>query len=249
MTKFLLLNLIFCFTVLNIYSQSLELENAFGKVNNGDTITLAVTANQAILLIGVNVKNTSNTDLNVKVRKIDIQLVTGSSNHLCWTGCYTPAPPATSLASGFVSDELLIEAGTSTSLFTGDYNSHGNSGKSSFRYTFFDENNPNDSVSFIAIFYAGSGVGIDRSSKASIVSSIFPNPANNNITINYELNDVKYAKFEIRNILGITVKLVDIPINSSSINININELTNGVYFYYFITDDRLFSSKKIVIQH
>lgn len=58
--------------------------------------------------------------------------------------------------------------------------------------------------------------------------SVFPNPANNEVTIN-GLEDLNVSSLEIVNMAGATVKAYD-NVNTPSFNMNIADLENGMYF-------------------
>ncbi len=241
MKKVLLFSILSYFTVLTAFAQSLELSNAYGKMNDGDTIVLFNTNATASFAVGVTVKNTSGSDIDVKVKKTELSLISGSENYFCWVSCY--------LANTYVSPTgITLKPGRDTSVFTGDYNSMGNAGASYIRYTFFDSKTPSDSITFVAKYIAGSGVGIENTQAKAQVSNIYPNPARNTVSLNYDLNGAQHAQFEIYNILGSLVKTIEIDETSGLLNIDVTDLNNGVYFYSFIVNDKVITSKKLVIQ-
>ena len=57
---------------------------------------------------------------------------------------------------------------------------------------------------------------------------VYPNPANNEVTIN-GLENLSISSLEIVNMAGATVKSYD-NVNTPSFNMNIAELENGMYF-------------------
>jgi hypothetical protein len=69
---------------------------------------------------------------------------------------------------------------------------------------------------------------------------IFPNPANNKISIQYKENNNYQIK--ILNIMGETVLI------TKTKEIDISSLPNGTYFLNFETD-KFLTTKKIIIQH
>ncbi|MBL7895034.1 MAG: T9SS type A sorting domain-containing protein [Bacteroidia bacterium] len=70
---------------------------------------------------------------------------------------------------------------------------------------------------------------------------IYPNPASNNINI--QLSNSKSAKVEIINQFGQVVKTVNIESNND--NINISELSSGVYFVKTLSENKT-SVKKLI---
>ena len=242
MKKILLFSFLTYFISLGLFAQSLELNNSYGPVANGDTVVMATTLLNQTQVMNVNVKNISSSDVNVKVKKTELNMVSGSDAYFCWASCYAP--------SIFISpDPLTISANTSAPNFTGDYEDNGNAGTSWVRYTFFLESKPSDTVCFVIKYIAGSGVGIDDASPKVEVSNIFPNPANNKVSVNYDLNGATNAQLEIRNILGSVVKSVELTNTNGQVSIDVSDLTNGVYFYSFMVNEVAVKTTKLVIQH
>jgi len=242
MKKILLFSFLTYFSVLGLFAQNLSLENSYGAVGNGDTIVMASTNNSAVFAIGINVKNSNSKAIAVWVKKTELQIVPGSENYFCWAQCYLP--------STYVSPDSILIKGNGVAVdFSGDYDSQGNVGASYIMYTFFDKNNPTDSVAFVVKYLAGSGVGIEETTPQAEVSNLFPNPAKNIVSINYDLKGATNARLEIRNILGSVVKVVEINESKGTVKVDVSDLTNGVYFYSFIVDEQVITAKKLVIQN
>lgn len=242
MKKILLLTLLTYFSILGAYAQSLELYTKDGvKLNNGDTIVSVSTDATADLVVGMNVTNSGTSTLNVLAKKTELDIVSGSENYFCWVSCYLP--------NIFVSPSpFTIAVNDTIKIFSGDYSSNGNVGTSYIRYTFFSQKNVNDSIAFIVKFIAGSGVGIDDAKPSVEISNLFPNPATNKVSVKYDLKGANNAQLEIRNVLGSLVKKVSINESNGLLNVDVSDLTNGVYFYSFIVNNEIIKSKKLIIQ-
>jgi len=242
MKKILLLTLLSSIISLGVFAQSLQLSNKYGIVNNGDTITMATTDVDHIFAIYLDVKNISSNYISVRAKKTEISVLANTINYFCWGSCYDTAV--------FISlDSILMGHNDVNKTFSGDYEANKVTGTSIIMYTFFDQDNPNDSVAFIVKYMTGSGVGIDDAKPEVNISNIFPNPANNFVTVNYDLNGATNARIEIRNILGSIVRTQEVSGNSGQINIDVSDLTNGVYFYSFIVNDMPIKATKLVVQH
>ena len=194
MKKILLFSIISYFSVLGVFAQSIKLQDKSGNnINNGDTIVMVSTDAHAIFAIGLDVINTTSSDLAVWAKKTELSIIPGSENYFCWVSCYIP--------SVFLSPDSLIIAGNATNkIFSGDYEANGNVGASYIMYTFFNDAKYSDSIAVVVKYVAGSGVGIDDSKPSVDVSNLYPNPANNKVSINYNLNGANNARLEIRNI-------------------------------------------------
>ena len=84
---------------------------------------------------------------------------------------------------------------------------------------------------------------------ASSIMSVYPNPANQNITLNMENN--ASGVFQVVMYDRFNKAVVETSINtqlSTEITIPTNQLVNGVYFI-IVTSDDIRSSKKVIIQH
>jgi len=241
MKKILLITFLAYFSTLGLFAQSIQISVGGKVLNNGDTVILVSTDTLVSFTLPAIVKNNSTKSISIKVKKAELSIINGSENYFCWYQCYIP--------NVFVSpDSILFSPGSTNTNFSGDYISHGYSGASYIMYTFFDMHNTNDSIAFVAKYVAGSGVGIENAKAKAQVSNIYPNPARNTVSLNYDLNGAQYAQLEIHNILGSLVKTVEIDKTSGLLNIDVTDLNNGVYFYSFIVDDKVITSKKLVIQ-
>ncbi len=131
-------------------SQSLTLQTPEGvNVPNGGEITIYGEETVYEIISHLFVTNISSTAINVSVQRHQIYLVEGSGNLLCWMMCFD----STVNVSLF---PLEIAAGaTNEEDFSGHYRPWGNVGISRIAYTFYDDNNPNDSIMAIINYAAG----------------------------------------------------------------------------------------------
>lgn len=84
----------------------------------------------------------------------------------------------------------------------------------------------------------------------NIFLNIFPNPATNHITIEFDLTETTNISIEIKNILGQTVKEIDSSLYSNGknkIEIDVSEFSQGLYFMQLKSENE-FISKKFVKQ-
>lgn len=92
-------------------------------------------------------------------------------------------------------------------------------------------------------------VGIEEEASSVNFFSIYPNPANNNANIAFELNETANVKVSVLNIAGQTVYAESLGnVNGSHIlNLNANELANGMYFVNLTANGQVIT-KKLNIQ-
>lgn len=93
------------------------------------------------------VHNTGDRDMDVMAKRNEIEIVPGTINELCWGACFPPdvsvSPYPITIPAGGVSDPTA---------FNGHYKPQAQAGTSIIEYTFFDQDNPADSVS-MTVFY------------------------------------------------------------------------------------------------
>lgn len=86
-------------------------------------------------------------------------------------------------------------------------------------------------------------VGVSELAKSSVIK-IYPNPAQNNITVNFPGNQLETADLEITTALGQTVFTKSIISNEQ---IDISNLSNGLYFIHLKGNSLNISSQKLII--
>ena len=84
------------------------------------------------------------------------------------------------------------------------------------------------------------------SNKDSFVN-VFPNPANDNLTISHNLTTKDgIISLEIMDVMGRV--LMNKTINNTNNQIDINQLSSGLYFYNIIQNDKMVQSGKLVVE-
>ena len=242
--KRIILFLSFLFlTVSFAIGQSLSLSHNGNTINNGDEVTIFgdSTYNNTIYSY-IDVTNNTSNDVDVLVKKVELSLVSGAENTFCWGVCYTP--------STYVSpNAVTIASNSTTSDFYGEYMPKGNLGESKIMYVFYPENDENDSTA-IVVNYKATGVGVEENSFNPDLGDAYPNPADNKVFFEYDLqNPVDNAKIIIRNMIGSIVKEKRLSQSSGKISFDMYDLNEGVYFYSYIIDNEIYITRKLVVKH
>ncbi|MGZ4056362.1 MAG: T9SS type A sorting domain-containing protein [Bacteroidia bacterium] len=76
--------------------------------------------------------------------------------------------------------------------------------------------------------------------------NIYPNPATNQITLEFDLTETKNTTIEVKNVLGQTVKSISniaFQKGTNKIEIDISDFTNGIYFLQLISEHRQLTAK------
>ncbi len=222
------------------YSQSLLLTHDGTPVLNGEEVTYHGLPSDPEVVAEMDITNNSGVSLDILVKKVEIDLVIGSTNTFCWGLCFPP--------NIYISPEIIaIAAGaTNTIDFSGHYYPNGFAGSSIIRYVMFNALDPNDSVCFNARYDVV--VGLDDPNSESTLSNVYPNPANMKATFNYTVEAGAKAELLIRNVLGSTIRKIELA-GDGQARISTSELSEGIYFYSLMVNGRIQSTRKLVVAH
>jgi hypothetical protein len=195
------------------------------------TIT-SIDPESGVMKFPLAVKNTSTSDIQVKVRRIEMFTVAGSINYFCFVSCYTPEISVSP-------DALLVYAGDTVDSFYADYEPGTEKGTSEIQYEFFDANNSKSSTTVVARF-SDSSSGLNNVSSSSCV----------NVSSSKDFISVSYCLAEdqtlvIRDITGkITGKQT---LKAGARTEIIPFLTKGIYIYSVERENGISFAGKFII--
>ncbi|MBW7846904.1 MAG: T9SS type A sorting domain-containing protein [Bacteroidales bacterium] len=227
-------------------AQSLSLFYEGEQLANGQEVEIVSELNEDPyyeMIAFAQVKNNTDREVSVMVRRITHSVVDGTENQFCWSACYPPFVDVSSVPYPIPGNEMTPEG-----IFSGHYLPQSKTGTSVLEYSFFIEGDPNDSISFVVKFKV-EAVGLaDRKEKASI-SNAYPNPANGMVNFDLDLgNNERNARLVIQNLLGQPLLEQVIEPGAKHLSIPVSELREGVYFYTLYIDNKNIVSKKLVIR-
>jgi hypothetical protein len=239
MKKFLLISYLLGIAACLGYSQSLTLSNASGPVPNNSYVNVVGLPTDDEIVVELYVTNNTTDSIPVKVKKVELNVLPGTSNLFCWGLCFSPTV--------FESpDPLYIHGNTTNETdFSGHYLPSGIPGMSVMRYVFFDERNPNDSVCANVNFHAYP-LGTGEPSKGTSVNA-YPNPASGNVTFTYS-SQAAASSILVRNLLGETVKEISLSGSAGKVVFNAGDLTAGIYFYSLTVNGHSAATKKLIVR-
>ena len=90
-------------------------------------------------------------------------------------------------------------------------------------------------------------LGIPTLPEPAATLTVFPNPNNGLMTLNYALINTKEAHFELYDICGKQINSYALDINKYALTIDESQLSRGLYFYRMVLDGIKTSGGKIVI--
>jgi len=218
------------------FAQSLIVE-AYDSVVVGD----ATTAND---IYGyATVKNVSSDSVLVRFKRIDgnyNQLT--DNNAICWGICFiqsiSVSPPSYS---------VMLGPGDTASASTHVYpDQDGVARTGNITYVFFDSDNESDSVSYEVRYVTATDLSLANLAVEPELS-VYPNPATDHLEINYVTQSSQKTSFEIINLVGSKVYSKSLEATESTLNLNISNLNAGIYFCVLKVDNKLVTSKKLVV--
>ncbi|MCF8234197.1 MAG: T9SS type A sorting domain-containing protein [Bacteroidales bacterium] len=209
-----------------------------------DGATLAVNGeiNEQIIAYGIKLVNFTDDIVDVKVRKVIEDTIDGTENAFFWDLEYG-VEQYESAAVAMASLKTFYD-------FRGLYWPYNEEGTSTITYVFFDVLDPDHKVSLTVEYTAEDSQGLGEEDALADFSHAFPNPANNLVNFEYELShDVQNARIIIRNLLGKTMREIPVSKDYSSVSIDVSDLTEGLYLYSVLIDDRSILTRKLVVKH
>lgn len=224
------------------HAQSLQIVS-----EESDTLAVGNAYTTADISSYVNITNVGTSPIDVLVKRIDKSWDSFlDSNAICWVLCFgtdiSVSPPAYA---------LTINPGDTTG--KNDFVGHvypdmdGMPAKGAIRYVFFDMNNPNDTASHTVTYEVTTTFDVPELLQKERLS-VYPNPASDNITLEYDLTGVNSASFQLVNVVGNVVYQRNLPSQIGKIDLNINKLNRGIYFYVLRSGHESVITRKLVVK-
>ena len=204
-----------------------------------DVLNTAWGAPNYDLTVKAYVVNISNSSIRIKMRSEVIDSAVGSQNYFCLNLCYAPG---TTVSPDFEQ----IEPGDTLKTFKGYYRPNGALDAASIRYTFYNINNVTDSIQLIGNFLP-SPASIKTTNEAKL--QLFPNPANEMLQVNFDLNNHTHSSVVVYNSLGQKVHFENLQSNIGSVKINTASLPEGIYFCSISEGGKLKKTQRLMILH
>ncbi len=102
-----------------------------------------------------------------------------------------------------------------------------------------------DNVKFYAHFYSPQYISVESIDKQNI--SIYPNPANNQISFKYSFANDAYVV--VYDVTGKKVLKTSLNSMDNIKKVDVSNLNNGIYFYNVFSDNRKVKTDRFVIKH
>ena len=228
-----------CFSLFS-NAQSLTLTYDDQDVSNTE-ITVDGEHSSEVIKVGVCITNSSDADINIRLKKQEIDVVNGTVNSFCIGSCYMPGT--------YESNEdffLLAGATTERDEVYFEFFPEGHSGESTIYYEFWDNDNPDDKVS-VTVNYSILATSVQSRFNETTLNA-YPNPVTGStVSINYDFVSVpNNAKLILHNILGVEVKTINLQQSAGKLTIDIDNFPKGIYLYSLENNGRKISTKRFV---
>lgn len=162
-------------------TQSLTLAQSGRQLQNGDHIVLSGPPDTLQLITWLRITNISNLSVRVQMKKEEISMLPGTVSSICWAGyCYGPAM----MVSTF---PLTMDPAQSDTGCFSHFGPAGQRGTSVVRWTFFNEADPNDSVSVTAHYATYPAAVEEPAAQKVFLRHAGSNPASDLLKLRYGL--------------------------------------------------------------
>ncbi len=211
----------------------------------GDTLHVLGNANENIIKAQMFFHNASDEDMQLLVRKIEIDILEGTHNAFCWIGfCFTPEVYE-------VTEHITLGPGETSGKddFYAEYYPGGHVGTSIISYEFFSREEGFDEVLTTLVFETEDATNVHMVSGDNQVQiTVHPNPASSTAVFSHNLGKAPgNAVLTIRNTNGAIVQRFPVDLQNDTVTLDVSSYPDGLYLYDLATDTGQTSSGKLMI--
>ncbi|NPD44121.1 MULTISPECIES: T9SS type A sorting domain-containing protein [unclassified Lentimicrobium] len=187
-------------------------------------------------------KNISANDIEIKIRLEEVSVPEGSTNYFCGLGsCFAPGTMETPNSWPIAAGEMIGNAG----VFSAHYQANGVYGNAVLRYTFFNIDNLNDTIS-VTFTYDGTTTSIGEVN-SDLAVDVYPNPAQDIVYVDVAQLNLEQGSVEVYNALG-ELSFVQELKGESSLKLNLGSLPRGVYLYRIVSQGNYGRTSKLILK-
>jgi hypothetical protein len=225
------------------YSQSFELYFEGQPLPPNGEITLTAHPDSGLMVLDtLDVKNISDVTSEVYCVRTMVEDVEGTDNSFCWGSCYPPTIDSSTIT-------VVIMPQATSYEFVGDHYPNGFSGVVKVKYTFFDSHNSDNQAVVFVNYDATNPGGFGETPPTYTISEVYPNPANNLASINYDCSGLKNSSIVVYNMLGTEVEKINVSGKAGKAKINTSLYQEGIYFYSLVIDNEVIRTQKLIVRH
>jgi hypothetical protein len=189
----------------------------------------------------LTIRNDAATEKQIQAKKTEVIMATGAACSLCWAGyCY----PTEIFQTDY---PLVLAPGASETSCFAHFITGGTVGTSIVRWTYFDKDDPEDSVS-VVIHYILYPMGVSNPERNGRVV-VSPNPADKEIFFRLTDPTLSPCTITLCNLTGRPVVHETVSGSDGSIKLNTTGLPAGIYLYSLHSGGKIFAAGKVVVLH
>ncbi len=228
------------------FSQSIVLLDTANAVVSNSIVDITITPGSTTLTEFL-IHNSTNQSRTYKCRRAILYMASDDSTQFCFGGlCYGFGTNVGSLSLTVVAQDTVDFAGNG---FHAVFVAGASCVTRLVYYRFEDPANLADSTNVILRYNCSSGVN-EFANAAGTISEVVPNPASQLISINYNVtSNSQKAKLAVYNVIGKEIKQITLTDKQGTAKLNTDDIPSGVYFYSLLVDDKIISTKKLVISN
>jgi hypothetical protein len=246
-----ILTSVFLFTFATVgFGQSLRIFN-LGVDVTGTTVTVPITAGSANLN-ELEIHNTTGVIVTYQVNRTITPIDSCANLYYC-TGvqCYSPHTQLTWTPTGpgeTIGAFASLPSGPGTYGISAHYDAcPSQCNDLTVLYRVYNIAAGSVDTATVSLHYVCT-TGINETEQAIISVNAFPNPASSMVAINYEVKEAfGVGKISVYNMLGKQVKQITIADQQGNVKINTSDLTEGIYFYSIVLDNKVMATKKLIV--
>ncbi len=225
------------------FAQSFELYFEGQPLLSNAEITLSAHPDSGLMALDtLDVKNISDVTSEVYCVRTIVENVEGTDNSFCWGSCYPPTIDTSAITVTIMAHETSYE-------FVGDHYPNGITGMVKVKYTFYDSHDQGNQTSVFVNYDATSSNGIKEKASQYTMSEVYPHPANQVATIDYDFTGINNSSIVIYNLLGTVVDKLDVSGKLGKAKINTSLYQEGIYFYSLLFDNEVVRTQKLIVRH
>jgi hypothetical protein len=227
----------------DVVKNSLQLFDAEGsEIVYGQNIEVSVDDLELFETVSPEsfIMNNSDVALDIVCERTVLEEIEGSVNYFCVLGRCLGADIS-------ITDSYNLRANTQIGEdypFSSHYTPNNNPGLTKLHFRYYDINNVFDEFSFTITFDGTTAVS-EISQKTAIMA--YPNPASEQVQFNISDNEISNAQLVIYNAVGKIVKVVQVS-NQSILDVNLTDLTQGIYLFRLESGTQMSKTSKLIIQ-
>lgn len=219
-----------------ISAQNIQFEYEGTVYTSGQTVICPYDEAMGEYVLHLGIRNLGDTEANVVVHREIFEMPEDGLTFFCWGMCYDPT---VDMSRGVpVAPQTLAEEELSVHFMIPE------GGLAKMNFYAYDENAPENIISLYLM--AGNGAGVTENTLT--LGSAYPNPASTQVHFDCKAGNGDDVNVVVYNLLGQEVKSQMHSSVQGRINIDVDDLTPGIYFCSFVVNNAVVKTEKFIVK-